>query len=107
MAVERSLTITSTFERVSGSPSTAVAFDGEHVRGEFRVARTYGVARGTEVLQEDTRYYVDERLVRERTSRWIVDRRSGTVGRSDRSIEAFCRDRHMTDPRADVDSFLD
>jgi hypothetical protein len=102
MAVGSSSTgIASTFERVD-RPTAAMAFEGSHTRGEYRVVREYYVVYGAEVLQENTSYYDEGHLVGERTGRWLVDRRSNTVRRSGRSVEEFCRRRHMADPRADV-----
>lgn len=102
MAAEStSMEVTSTFERVN-RPTAVMAFEGRHTCGEYRVVQEYHIAHGTEVLQEDTRYYADGGLLRERSERWIINRDSDTVRFSGRPIEEFCRSRHLSNVRVGI-----
>lgn len=99
--------IESTFEETDRFAWAHYEFRGAHTTGDRRIAREYVVERGTEFLEEVSRFYVDGDLVRERSEWWPIDLRTDSISGTDQSIEAFCRERHLDDPETDFDSFFD
>ena len=99
--------IESTFEETNRFAWARHEFRGVHTNDNRRIAREYVVEHDTEFLEEVSRYYVDGDLVRERSEWWPVDTHTDSISRTGQPIEAFCRERHLTDPETDFDYFFD
>lgn len=99
--------VESTFEETDRFAWARYEFRRTHTDGDRLIAREYVVEHGTEFVEEISRFYVSGDLVRERSKWWPIDPRTDSISGTHQSIETFCRERRLSDPATDFDSFFD
>lgn len=97
--------IVSTFEVTDRFDWALTEFRASHGREEHEAVYEYVIEGGKGFSEEIVTYYVGDDPVGERTEWWPADAKKELVTRAHEPIEVFCRERHASGFRTDLDVF--